>query len=108
TRIAAGPALADPCLELPAARLHGAQPGGDRRRLQRPLPRLRAADGDGLRPGRGEGPIYGAPQRAAAGTDLRPRTDPRGALGAAAGGRGAHRPPPVDAAALPRRAHALL
>ena len=38
-------------------------------------------------------------QRAAAGPQHRPRTDPRLALGAAAGGRRAPRPPPADAAA---------
>ena len=93
---------------LPAARLHGPQPGAVRRRVQRPVRRLRAADGADLRPGRGQGPIYGAPQRAAAGTELLARTDPRRPLGPAARGRRAHRPPPADAARLPRRADALL
>src|SRR6185312_8424627 len=63
-RTVAEPADADARLDLPAACLHGPQPQGARRRVQRALRRLRAADGPRLPPGSGEGCLYGAPQRA--------------------------------------------
>ena len=82
---AEGPlAAADAALDLPAAALHAGVPREVRRLLQPQIPRLRAADGADLRPGRDQGPLHGALARAAAGPQHHPRTDPRLALAAAA------------------------
>ena len=79
-----------------------------RRQLQRQVPRLRAADGDDLRPGGDQGPLHRARPRPAARPQRRARADPRLALAAAARRRRAPGAPQADAAALPRRADALL
>src|SRR6476469_7399091 len=102
------PALANSALGLPADRLHGGQPPPLRRRLRRPLPRFRAADVPDLRPGGDQGALPRAEPRAAAGTQHRPGADPRLEIAADPAGRRAPQPPPADAAALPRRADALL
>ena len=105
-QLAAG---SDAALDASAAAPSCTSAGSELRRLlQPPLPRLRAADGADLRPGRDQGALHGALARAAAGAQHHPRTDPRLALAAAARGRRAPRPPPADAAGLPRRADALL
>ncbi len=99
---------ADAALELPAAALHAGGAGKVRRQLQRQIPHLRAADGDDLRPGRDQGALHGALARPAAGARHHPHPDRRPALAAGHQGRRPPRPPQADAAALPRRADALL
>ncbi len=98
----------DAALGLPPAALHAGVPREARRQLQRQVPRLRAADGDDLRPGRDQGPLHGARPRPAARPRGLPRADPRLALAAAARRSRPPRPPQADAARLPRRADALL
>src|SRR5690348_8498259 len=107
-RSQAQPPLADAALGVPADRLHGGLPPPLRRRLRRPLRRLRAADVPDLRPRGDQSSLPRADPRSAAGTQHRPRADRWLQIAADPGGRRAPQPPPADAAALPRRADALL
>src|SRR6188768_2002456 len=99
---------ADAALELSAAAVHAGEPGKVRRQLQRQIPHLRAADGDDLGSGGDQGPLYGALAWTAAGAGHHPDADRRPALAAGNRRRRPPCPPQADAAALPRRAHALL
>src|ERR1044072_5144215 len=103
--LAIGP---DAQVELPAVAVHAGVSGEVRGQLQRQVRQLRAADGDDLRPGCDQSSLYGALAWVAAGAGGCPYARRRAALGARDRGGRSPCPPQSDAAAIPRRADAVL